>query len=130
MNISQEDMQVLTAAQQGELAAVLMYNALAKVAKDPADAAVFRQLAAEEGRHAAVFRNYTGQVVKAKKTKAIMLPIMYRVLGRKKLYPIIAKGEYDAEQKYESVAARFPEVASVKADERRHGDMVLAMLER
>ena len=70
----------------------------------------------------------TGEVLQPKNTKAIVIPILYRVIGKKKLYPIIAGKEYDAEKKYESVAARFPEVESVKADERRHGDTVLKLL--
>ena len=68
------------------------------------------------------------KTLKPKKAKAILLPILYRVLGREKVYPMIAKGEYDAEKKYEAVVARFPEVGSVKADEKRHGDTVLALL--
>ncbi len=36
--------------------------------------------------------------------------------------------EFDAAKKYEPVAAGFPEVESVKADEQRHGDTVLALL--
>ena len=54
--------------------------------------------------------------------------MLYKVIGKKKMYPIIAKGEYDAEEKYISVAARFSEVESVKNDEHRHGDMVMALL--
>lgn len=123
-----EDKKTLLTAQQGELDAVLMYNALAKTAKDPADAETFRVLAAEEGRHASVFKAITGEVLKPKKTKAILLPLLYRIIGREKLYPIIAKGEYDAMRKYQPVAARFPEVESVKNDEQRHGDTVLALL--
>ena len=48
--------------------------------------------------------------------------------GKWKLYPIIAQKEYDAVKKYEPVAARFPEVESVKNDEQRHGDTVLGLL--
>lgn len=128
MSITAEEKKVLLKSQQGELDAVRMYQALAKVVKDPKDAETFRQLAAEEGRHAAVFKAMTGEVLQPKNTKAIVIPILYRVIGKKKLYPIIAGKEYDAEKKYESVAARFPEVESVKADERRHGDTVLKLL--
>ncbi len=128
MDITQEEMKVLLKAQQGELNAVKMYNALAKTVKDARDAETFRTLAAEEGQHAAVFKELTKQVLKPKNTKAVMLPILYRIIGRKRLYPIIAKGEYDAFKKYESVAARFSEVESVKNDEQRHGDTVLALL--
>ena len=128
MAISKEERKILLKAQQGELDAVKMYNALAKTVTDAKDAEVFRQLAAEEGGHAAVFKAMTDQVLQPKNTKAILLPILYRVVGKKKLYPMIAKGEYDAEKKYISVAARFAEVESVKNDEHRHGDMVMALL--
>ena len=49
MEISNEDMKILLKSQQGELDAVLMYNALAEVAKDQKDKDTFRQLAKEEG---------------------------------------------------------------------------------
>ena len=63
-------------SQQGELDAVLMYNALAKAVKDPKDAETFRRLAADEGRHASVFKNISGQKLTARKGKAILLPIL------------------------------------------------------
>lgn len=128
MSISAEERKVLLKSQQGELDAVKMYNALAKVVKDSRDAETFRRLAAEEGQHAAVFKALTNEVLKPKGTKAIVIPILYRVIGRKRLYPIIAKKEYDAEKKYLPVAERFPEVERVKNDEHRHGDTVLALL--
>ena len=128
MSITVEERKVLLKSQQGELDAVKMYNALAKVVKDSRDAETFRQLAAEEGHHAAVFKAMTNEVLKPKSTKAIVIPLLYRLVGKKKLYPIIARKEYDAVKKYEPVAARFPEVESVKNDEQRHGDTVLGLL--
>ncbi len=128
MSITAEERKVLLAAQQGELDAVKMYNALAKVVKDTKDAETFRQLAAEEGRHASVFKALTNEVLQPKSTKAVVIPLLYRIIGKKRLYPVIAKGEYDAVRKYEPVAAAFPEVESVKDDEQRHGDTVLALL--
>ena len=126
--MTDQQKKALLYAQQGELDAVAMYNALAKKAKDPKDTATFKQLASEEGRHAAVFHALTGEVLKPKQTKAIALPILYTLLGRKRLYPMIAKGEYDAEKKYEALVNDFEEVKSVQADEHRHGDMMLALL--
>ncbi len=128
MSITAEERNVLLKSQQGELDAVKMYNALAKAVKDPKDAETFRQLAAEEGHHASVFKAMTNEVLKPKSTKSIVIPLLYRVIGKKKLYPIIAKAEYAAVKKYEPVAARFPEVESVKNDEQRHGDTVLGLL--
>lgn len=128
MSITAEERKVLLKSQQGELDAVKMYNALAKVVKEPAEAETFRQLAAEEGHHAAVFKAMTNEMLKPKNTKAIVIPLLYRVIGKKTLYPIITRKEYDAAKKYEPVAARFPEVEAVKNDEQRHGDTVLALL--
>ena len=121
-------MDQLLFAQQGELDAVLMYNKLAEKVKDAKDAAAFKQLAAEEGRHASVFHAYTKKVLQPKKTKAVFVPMMYSLVGRKVLYPIIAKGEYDAAKKYKDLVPIFPEVESVMHDETRHGDIVSGLL--
>ena len=128
MSIAAEERNVLLKSQQGELDAVKMYTALTKVVRDSRNAEPFFQPAAEEGRHAALFKVLTDELLKPKGTKATVIPLLYRVIGKKKLYPIIAKGEYDAVKKYESLAARFPEVESVKNDEQRHGDTVLELL--
>ena len=127
--MDQKERQTLLKAQQGELDAVLMYNALAKAVKEKSDAETFRRLAAEEGRHAAVFKNLTEQTLQPKKTLAILLPILYKLMGRKRLYPIIARFEYGAADTYAPVAERFPEVQSVKDDEKRHGDTVKGLLQ-
>lgn len=125
--ISKEDLKMLLKAQQGELDAVVMYNRLAK--KVPSnEAEVFRSLALEEAQHANVFKNLTQVILKPKSTKAFVVGLLYHLLGRERLYKLIAKGEYEVAQKYEALIKTFPTVASVKADEVRHGDRVMALL--
>ena len=119
----------LLRSQQGETNAVLMYKRLAQVVKTERERETFLQLAREEGRHASVFHAYTKQVLKPQKTMAVVLPLLYRLLGKKWLYRLIAKGEYDAAVAYEHLIADFPEVESVKNDERRHGDIVSSLLD-
>lgn len=126
----QIEQKTLLKSQQGELDAVLMYNALADAVKDKKDAETFRLLASEEGHHAAVFKALTGETLKPKKTLATLLPILYKLLGKKRLYPIIAKFEYSAVDTYAPVAESYPEVQSVKSDEKRHGDTVLSLLDQ
>ena len=128
MEISKKDMKVLLKSQQGELDAVLMYNALAKVAKIQKDKDTFRQLAKEEGHHASVFHKLTQTELTPKHTKEILLPILYRIFPRWILYPAIAQGEYAAVKTYAPVAEKFLEVESVKNDEKRHGDTVKGLL--
>lgn len=128
MNITQEDMKILLKSQQGELDVVLMYRALADAVKDANDQEAFRKLAAEEGHHAAVFHNLTKENLKPKKTKAIFVPLLYKIIGRKKLYKIIANGEYHAADIYRPVCDKFPEIESVMNDEKRHGDIVSSLI--
>ena len=119
----------LLRSQQGETNAVLMYKRLAQVVKTEREREAFLQLAREEGRHASVFHAYTKQVLKPQKTMSVILPLLYRLLGKRWLYRLIAKGEYDAAVAYEHLIADFPEVQSVKNDEKRHGDIVSALLD-
>ena len=128
MGMTEKERKFLLKSQQGEMNAVLAYKALADKVKSPEEAVVFRQLAAEEGHHAAVLRGLTKQVLKPKKTMAFILTLLYTIIGRKRLYKIIAQGEYAAIEKYQPFAERFPEMESVKNDEKRHGDIVMGLL--
>ena len=106
----------------------MYYERLAQVVTDEKDKAAFERLAADEARHAAVFEKYTGLTLKPNPTKGIMVPAMYKTMGKEKVYPIIAKGEYDAADKYKNIIADFPEVEEVMNDETHHGDAVLGLL--
>lgn len=126
--MNQEQQKELLRSQQGELDAVLMYQRLAKVVKTEKEREAFLQLAKEEGRHASVFHAYTKQALKPRKMMARIMPLLYYLFGKKRLYKMIAKGEYDAAVGYEHLIADFPEVESVKNDEKRHGDIVSGLL--
>ncbi len=126
--ITMDQMNALLTAQQGEEDAVYMYEQLAKVGRDDADREAFLRLAGDEKRHSDVFKRYTCMDVKANPAKGIFVPMMYRVLGKKKVYPIIAQGEYDAAEKYKHIIDDFPEVVEVMNDEVHHGDAVKGLL--
>lgn len=126
--LTKEQMAVCLKAQQGEVDAVAMYERLAEKVRDDADRKAFARLAADEARHAAVFRKYTNRDLKPGLTKRIVVPAMYRIIGKKKLYPVIAGREYEAADKYKPLIADFPEVEAVMNDEVRHGDAVMGLL--
>ncbi len=127
MMISQEEREKLLSAQQGEMDGVETYLTLAKVVQNKTDAETFKKLAADEGRHAAVFRKYTGETLKAKKGQAIAAVLAYRILGKKLAYPIIAHFEYSAISGYEKMVKDYPEVETVKNDEKRHGNILKSL---
>ena len=126
--ITDREMRILLKSQKGELEGVMMYKALADVVDDPKDAEVFKQLAAEEGHHATVFRKITKKDVVPGKVTSFLLPRLYKLIGRERLYPIIANGEYAADKTYGPLAEIFTEVQEVKSDEKRHGDTIMGLL--
>lgn len=123
------DKEAMRKSQQGELDAVAMYDALADVVESERDAAVFRRLSADESGHARVFHYVSHLTLKPNPAKAILIPLLYRTIGRKTTYRLIARGEYSAAKKYEKLLY-YPEVKRIQEDEKRHGDMVLALLQR
>ena len=129
MGITPDEMKVLLRAQKGEEDAVLMYRKLADTVRDEKDREAFLRLACDEKRHSDVFFRYTGKAVTPNPAKSIIVPLMYRTLGREKTYPVIAKGEYDAAEKYMEIVADYPEVEEVMNDETHHGDAVLGLLD-
>lgn len=126
--ITPSQFKTLLKAQQGEADAVLMYKKLAGKVRDEADRKAFLRLADDEARHESVFYAYTDKTVKANPAKSIIVPLMYKTLGREKAYMVIAQGEYDAADKYKDVVRDFPEVEEVMNDEVHHGDAVMGLL--
>ncbi|MBO7386489.1 MAG: rubrerythrin [Lachnospiraceae bacterium] len=127
MAIDELKMNELLGSQQGELDGVATYLKMAKTVSNPSDVEAFKRLAADEGKHASVFKKYTGKVLEPKNLQANAVAILYRLLGKRILYPIIAKFEYDAMPRYERMMLEYPEVEEVKNDEKRHGDTLKAL---
>ena len=126
--LTEPQKKILKGAQQGEVDAAYMYEKLAEAVDDDEDKKAFERLSADEARHADVFFRYTKQTLKPNPTKAILIPAMYKTVGKEKLYPIIAKAEYEAAEKYKNIIADFPEVVEVMNDEVHHGDAVMGLL--
>lgn len=126
--VTAAQMEALIKAQQGEDDAVYMYKRLAKVVKDQKDRDAFLRLAGDEQRHSDVCKAYTGMTLKVNPAKGIAVPLMYKVLGKKKTYGIIAQAEYDAAEKYKHIVGVFPELETVMSDEVHHGDAVKGLL--
>lgn len=126
--MTDEQRKVILKAQQGELDAVLMYQKLAKTAKDSKIQETLMQLAADEGRHAAVFHKMSGTKLKPKSAQANFILCLRYVLGWKTVFKLMSDGEYRAVRTYAPVVKEFPEVESVQSDEQRHGDILKNLL--
>lgn len=121
------DRKTLLKAQQGELDAVVMYQLLADRYDDEQIKSTFRQLSAEEGKHAAVFYKLTGKMLKPNYKQGKMLVALSKIMPKKILFNLIAVGEYNAVKTYEPVVNDYPEVKAVQIDEGRHGDIMKSL---
>lgn len=124
------DEKFLRKSQQGELDAVPMYINLSKKfeKKNPEIAKILKSMAADEGKHASIIKAISGEVLKPKMFLAKMVPVAMSLIGKKALFKTIAKQEYNAFDTYAPWIDKFPTLAEVQADEKKHGDLALKIV--
>ncbi len=108
--------------------AILLYDALARIEKDPGRAAAFERIAANERRHAEVWAaklRERGVAVPTAPTRprprvaAILL--LARLFGTKAVSDLVTALEGDEEESYGAQSS--PETAAIAADEREHAEI-------
>lgn len=126
--ISEELRKDLNQNQQGELNAVIMYRMLADRMDSEKDAAAMRRLAADELRHARIFRSITKDIRRPDRTQGDLMCLLHRILGKDRLFRLMAQGEYSAAKRYTALTIVYPQLESVMNDETRHGDALMGLL--
>ena len=121
--ISADVKKKLLKMQQAELDAVPMYKSLSELVKEPKLKETFLLLAKDEGKHAAIIKKLTGEVLMPKTTNTKVIGFMYRIFGLKAVLKMISKGEFLAAEKYITWVEKFPELEEVRLDEFRHGEI-------
>src|SRR5438128_8492995 len=109
--------------------AILLYDGLAEIEKDPTRAAAFHRIAANERRHADVWAHKLeerGAVVPPGPTRprarvAVIL-LLARIFGTRAVSDLVTALEGDEEDIYEGQTAS-PEVEAIAADEREHAEI-------
>lgn len=126
--MEQREMKKLIAAQQTELDAVLLYQGLAKLMKTEEEKQVLLGIAADEGRHAGILKQITGADLKPKKTLAKATAVMYKIGGKRLLFPFMAKFETNSYFTYQPFFETYPQIADIASDETRHGHLLTEMI--
>jgi len=121
--MDQFKMKSLLKAQQGELDAVILYQSLAKLTKNSKVKEKFTQIAADEGKHAAILRSYTGEKLKPKNTNAVIVSFIYKTFGHSLTCKLLSKGEMNAIPNYKKMLSDFPKVKEIMDDELRHANI-------
>lgn len=126
--MKQEIKEQLVKYQQAELDGVLVYQALAKVAPNEEMKSKLLELAADEGRHGAILRKYTNEVLIPSDEGAKQIAKMYKEMGNK-IFAMIAEAEDKGEEMYKPFIDEIPEAKSIMEDEIRHGKITRSFLD-
>jgi rubrerythrin len=128
IDVKAEDKKQLIRAQQGELDALILYRRLAEEMKDTKSRETFLKIAADEGKHAGILRKYTGENLKPKNLKAIIVMTIYKLFGLKFTLKILAEGEFKAAKEYYSLVSDYPNIKEIIKDEESHGESMRQIL--
>jgi VIT1/CCC1 family predicted Fe2+/Mn2+ transporter len=108
--------------------AILLYDALAALEKDPNRASAFKRIAANERRHADIWARKLEERGAAvppppsrPRVRVAVIVLLARLFGTRAVSDLVTALEGDEEELYEAQSS--PEVAAIAADEREHAEI-------
>jgi VIT1/CCC1 family predicted Fe2+/Mn2+ transporter len=108
--------------------AIILYDSLARIEKDPHRAAAFERIASNERRHAGVWaaklaeRGVAVPPASARpRPRVAVILMLARLFGTKAVSDLVTALEGDEEEIYEGQSS--PEVEAIAADEREHAEI-------
>ncbi len=108
--------------------AIVLYDALARIEKEPHRAAAFRQIASNERRHAGIWTDRLEQLGATvpppgpPRARVRLIIALARVFGTRAVSDLVKALEGDEEALYADQGAA-PEVEAIAADEREHAEI-------
>ena len=115
-------------AQKLEITEHYIYLKLAERAKDPRNAGLLRQIAAQELEHARFWETKTGIRVKPDRWRIRKTTFLARLLGMTFVLKQMEKREGTGSARYESLHEMFPEARQLAMEEKAHEQEILGML--
>jgi VIT1/CCC1 family predicted Fe2+/Mn2+ transporter len=108
--------------------AIVLYDALAGIERDPARADAFRRIASNERRHADIWASKLAELgatvppPDGPRPRVRFIMLLARLFGTRSVADLVRALEGDEEQAYDAQGAS-PEVAAIAADEREHAEI-------
>ena len=122
--MDEKERKALIGFQQAELDAVLLYQGLAELMKTEEERTLMLKIAADEGRHAGILKQYTDEKLTPNPKLGKTVAALYRVMGKKTLFALMSKFEINSAGTYEPYFEKYPAIAGIAADEIRHGHLL------
>lgn len=114
--------------QRSEVTEHLIYGRLAKMAGDAGNAAVLREMAAEELAHARFWQGYTGEEIAPDRLHAVWYLLLARVLGITFAAKLMERREHGSISAYSALSGVVAGIDEILMDEEDHERALLSML--
>jgi len=128
-DIVNEKMEQLLTLQQEEINGYHTYKRLATMVKDKKNSKVIERISGEEMKHYEIWKKYTGKDVKPNNFKIKFFFWVSRLLGLTFGIRLMELGEEKVQIAYAALIDSIPEAKQVMADEEKHEDELLDMLD-
>ncbi len=119
----------IIALQRGEITEHFIYQKLAKSVKDPHNAGLLQHIAKDELGHHNLWHRYTGERPPPSRLKIWLYYLISRVFGITFGIKLMEEGEERAQAAYAEIADFVPEASSVAADEHRHEQNLVRLID-
>lgn len=129
MNITSEQIEQLKILQQEEINGFHTYTRLAELVKDEHNSQVLKRIAGEEQKHYRLWEAYTKSEVKSNRWKIGFFFWVSRLFGLTFGIRLMELGEESVQKIYTKLIDAVPEAKQVLADEEKHEDELLDMLD-
>lgn len=128
--MTQEQKKKLLKAQQGELDAVILYRKLAEVSENEEVKEMLLKIAADEGKHATIIRDYTKELLVPEYKKANLVLRIYKILGHNFTMKMLSNGELKSATEYSKLVNDFPKIQEIIDDEKKHSDIAKSLINK
>ena len=115
--------------QQNEITEYEIYSRLAATVKEPKNAQLLREIAAQELEHYHFWEKVTGKSIKADRGRVKRYVWLSRIFGLAFALRQLERGEQEASAFYDQVAADYPEALRLKAEEEEHEQKLIGLLD-
>lgn len=116
-------------AQIDEETGAILYAFMAKREKKPENKKLLEQMAADEAKHAAVWKALSGEALKPKGLKLFWRKLQTVVMGFTFVVKLMQKDEQYGQATYAQMQQEIPQAAQMLEDERRHEQALYNLLD-
>ena len=116
------------AFQKNELTESLIYERLAVAVKEPENRKILERIAADERRHAEVWKKYSGREIAPDTFKVWKYYVIARLCGLTFGIKLMERAEEEAQGSYEAVSGVIPEARAIAEEEDKHEQALIAMI--